>query len=83
MNAITVTSKGQITLRKELMRHLGIATGDQISLEMLPGQEIRIRAVKPSGKISDVFGMLQRDGQPPVSIEAMNDAIAKGWAGRS
>ena len=81
MTAITVTSRGQITLRKELLRHLGVAAGEKIALEMLPGQEIRIRAVRPSGKIADVFGMLRRDGQRTVSIDEMNDVIAKGWAG--
>jgi hypothetical protein len=29
--------------------------------------------------ISDVFGMLKRDGQEPVSIGAINEAIADGW----
>lgn len=82
MNAITVTSKGQITLRRELLRHLGVATGEKISLEMMPGGEIRIRAVRPAGKIAAFCGSLKREGQAPVSIEDMNEAIASGWAGR-
>lgn len=82
MNALTVTTKGQITLRKELLRHLGVHPGDKISFDKLPGGEIRIRAVKPTGSISDFFGSLKRDGQKPVSIEEMNEAIQKGWAGQ-
>lgn len=82
MNAITVTSKGQITLRKELLRHLGVHPGDKINLDKLPGGEIRIRATRPTGGIEDFFGMLKREGQRPVSIEEMNEAIEKGWAGR-
>jgi antitoxin PrlF len=81
MNAYTVTSKGQITLRKELLQHLGVHAGEKISIDKLPGGEIRIRASRPTGKISDVFGMLKRDGDRPVSIDDMNDAIASGWAG--
>ncbi|CUS43116.1 hypothetical protein MGWOODY_Smn3629 [hydrothermal vent metagenome] len=34
-----------------------------------------------SGKISKVFGILKREGQRPVSIEEMNEAIEAGWAG--
>jgi hypothetical protein len=37
--------------------------------------------MKPSGKISDVFGMLKREGRKPMSIEEMNEIIGKGWAG--
>lgn len=81
MNAYTVTAKGQITLRKELLQHLGVHPGEKISIDKLPGGEIRIRAVRATGKISDVFGMLKREGQRPLSIEEMNEVIAQGWAG--
>lgn len=82
MNAVTITTKGQITLRKELLQHLGVHPGDKISFDKLPGGEIRIRAVTPEGKISDFFGCLKREDQRPVSIEEMNQAIRKGWAGQ-
>lgn len=82
MNAITITSKGQITLRKELLAHLGVHPGDKISFDKLPGGEVRIRAVRPSGKIDAFFGSLRRESQRPVSIEDMNEAIEKGWAGQ-
>ena len=82
MNAITVTSKGQITLRKELLRHLGVHPGEKISIDTLPGGEVRNRASRPKGKIDAFFGSLKREGQRPVSIEEMNEVIAKGWAGQ-
>jgi bifunctional DNA-binding transcriptional regulator/antitoxin component of YhaV-PrlF toxin-antitoxin module len=81
MNALTVTAKGQITLKKELLRHLGVHPGQQIEVVQLPGGELRVRAVRRTGKISDAFGMLKREGQRTVSIEEMNDAIEQGWAG--
>lgn len=82
MNALTVTAKGQITLRKELLRHLGVHPGQQIEVVQLPGGELRFRAVRRTGKISDAFGMLKREGQRTISIEEMNEAIEKGWAGQ-
>jgi bifunctional DNA-binding transcriptional regulator/antitoxin component of YhaV-PrlF toxin-antitoxin module len=82
MNALTVTAKGQITLKKELLRHLGVHPGQQIEVIQLPGGELRVRAVRRTGKISDAFGMLKREGQRTVSIEEMNDAIEQGWAGQ-
>lgn len=81
MNAVTITTKGQITLRKELLRHLGVHPGDKISLDKLPDGRIAIRPLTRTGKISDIFGMLKREGLPPISIEEMNEIIAKGWAG--
>jgi AbrB family looped-hinge helix DNA binding protein len=81
MSTLTVTAKGQVTLRKDVLRHLGIQPGEQIALEKLPDGRIEVRAARPTGKISDVFGMLKRDGQRALSIEEMNEITARGWAG--
>ncbi len=81
MNALTITTKGQITLKKDLLKHLGLQPGDRVAVEKLPDGRIEIHAMKPSGKISDVFGMLKREGRKPMSIEEMNEIIGKGWAG--
>jgi bifunctional DNA-binding transcriptional regulator/antitoxin component of YhaV-PrlF toxin-antitoxin module len=82
VNALTVTAKGQVTLKKELLRHLGVHPGQQIEVTQLPGGELRVRAVRRTGKISDAFGMLKREGQRPISIDEMNEAIEKAWAGQ-
>lgn len=82
MNALTVTAKGQITLKKELLRHLGIEPGARLEIAMMPGGAIQLHAPKRTGKISDAFGILKREGQRPVSIEEMNEVIEKGWAGQ-
>jgi hypothetical protein len=37
---------------------------------------------QPTGKISDAFGTLKRPGQRRISIEEMNEVIAKAWAGK-
>lgn len=81
MNAITITSKGQITLRKELLAHLGVHPGDKIEFEKLPDGRVEIRPEKKAGKIDAFCGFLKREGQRPISIEEMNEVIEKGWAG--
>ncbi len=81
MTTLTITAKGQVTLRKDVLEHLGVSAGDRVSVEKLSDGRIEVRAV-PSGKISDVFGMLKKPGRKPVSIEEMNEAIAGGWAGK-
>lgn len=81
MTMLTVTGKGQITLRKDLLRHLGVHPGSKIAVHKLPNGRIEVEAARSGGQISDAFGMLKREGQRPVSIEEMNDAIAAGWTG--
>ncbi|WP_375396136.1 AbrB/MazE/SpoVT family DNA-binding domain-containing protein [uncultured Sphingomonas sp.] len=81
MATMTVTAKGQVTLRQEFLRHLGVKPGDKISVEKLPDGRIEVAAARGQGRISDVFGMLKRPGQPVLTIEEMNEVIADGWAG--
>lgn len=81
MTTLTVTAKGQVTLRRELLQHLGVRPGDKITLDKRPDGRIEVAAARSGGKISDVFGMLKRPGQRTVSIEEMNEVIADSWAG--
>ncbi len=81
MNKLTVTTKGQVTFRKDLLEHLGISPGDQLSVDKLPNGRLEVRAA-PTGKISDAFGYLKRPGQRRISIAEMNKIIADGWAGK-
>jgi AbrB family looped-hinge helix DNA binding protein len=82
MSTLKVTSKGQVTLRKDLLEHLGVRAGERVSVEKLPNGRIEVKATRPAGKISDAFDFLKRKGGPTLSIEEMNDIIADGWAGK-
>ncbi len=77
----TVTAKGQMTLRREFLRHMGIGPGDRVDVKTAPGGEVSIRAVKPSGSIEDFFGSLAQPGGKVATIEEINEAIEAGWAG--
>ena len=81
MSKLTVTAKGQVTLRKGLLEHLGVRPGDQIILEKLPDGRLEVRAARSAGKISAAFDFLKREGGPSLSIEEMNQIAARGWAG--
>ena len=82
MSTLTVTAKGQVTLRKDLLKHLGINPGDKITVDKLPDGRIEVKAARPAGKISDAFGFLKRKNRPSLSIEEMNEITARGWAGK-
>jgi bifunctional DNA-binding transcriptional regulator/antitoxin component of YhaV-PrlF toxin-antitoxin module len=80
MAQLTVTAKGQVTLRKDLLRHLGVAPGQKVRVDKLPNGRIEVRA-EPSGRIQDFFGFLHRPDGPCLTIDEINEAIAAGWAG--
>jgi AbrB family looped-hinge helix DNA binding protein len=81
MGTLTVTAKGQVTLRKDLLEHLGVHPGEKITVDKLPDGRIEVKAARPTGKISDAFGFLKakRKGRT-LSIEDMNEVAARGWA---
>ena len=83
MRTLTVTAKGQVTLSKELLKHLGVNPGEKIIADKLPDGRIEVKAARPTGKISDVFGFLKRKDGPSLSIEEMNKIAARGWAGKT
>jgi hypothetical protein len=78
---LKITSKGQVTLRKDVLRDLGVSVGESVLLEKLVGGGYAIRPV-PKGKISDIFGMLKRPGQPKLTIEEIKRATEDAWAGK-
>ena len=82
MPVLTVTAKGQVTLRKDLLQHLGVHPGEKIIMDKLPDGRIELKAARPEGQISDVFNIMKRDGARSLSIEEMNRIAARGWAGK-
>jgi AbrB family looped-hinge helix DNA binding protein len=82
MSILTVTAKGQVTLRKDVLEHLGVNPGEKITVNKLPDGRIEVKAARPTGKISDTFGFLKRKDGPSLSVEEMNKIAARGWAGK-
>ena len=83
MASLTVTAKGQVTLKRELLEHLGVQPGQLVDFEKLPGGEVRVRATCPAGSIDNFLHAL--DGKvklkKPLTIDEMNTITATGWAG--
>lgn len=78
MSKLTVTAKGQVTLRKDILEHLGVGPGAKIDVDMLPDGRLQMKAA-PAGKIDVVFGMLKSNGRN-LSIDDMKDIAKRGWA---
>src|SRR5215469_14298995 len=82
MSTLTITAKGQVTLRKDLLEHLGVRPGEKITVAKLPDGRIEMKALQPAGKISDVFDFLKRENGPSLSIEEINEIAKRGWTGK-
>lgn len=75
----TITSKGQVTLPKPIRDRLGLTEGTQLDFDIVDGV-IHARPVNRTAL--DIFGILRRPGQRPVSLEEMDQAIAQATVAR-
>ncbi len=64
------------------MNHPGVQPGDRIVLDKLPDGRVLMKAERPTGKIRDAYGLLEKKDAPSFSIEQINRISAQDWAGR-
>lgn len=79
MPASTVTSKGQITIPLEVRQRLGLRAGSRVNFVLTDGDSYEL--VPATGTVSALKGMISAPTGAPVTLEAMEDAIAAGAAG--
>lgn len=80
MTTLTVTARGQVTFKKEVLQHLGIKPGEKIQLDLLPDGRGLLKAARPVGTIKGFVGLLAGRTKKVATIKEMNDAVAQGWA---
>jgi AbrB family looped-hinge helix DNA binding protein len=74
MPSAIVTSKGQITVPKEVREALGVRTGDR--LEFVETSKGVYEVVAASRDVRELKGMIPRP-RKPVSVEDMRRAVAR------
>ena len=82
MAILTVTARGQVTFRKEVLQHLGIKPGERIELDLLPDGRGMLKAARPTGTIGEFVGLLAGRTRKVATVEEINEAAARGWAGK-
>lgn len=82
MATLTVTARGQVTFRKDVLQHLGIEPGEKIEVEKLPDGRVALRAQRPSGSIDRFLGLLAGKTKKVATLDEINEAASKGWSGR-
>ena len=79
MTMVVVDANGEVTLQKALLEQAGARAGDTLEVEL----RVVGRRGRASGKAAtwaDLAGSLKRPGQPVLTIEEINDAIAEAGA---
>ena len=71
----TITSKGQVTIPKEVRDSLHLHSGDKIAFILHDQSEVVLRPVTKS--VDQVFGRLHKPGQVSRTVAEMNQAIAR------
>lgn len=82
MPTLTVTTKGQITLRQELLRHLNVAPGQKVDVDKLPDGRLMVQPAARTGSIADFSGCLAKPGTPRLTIAQIKKITEEAWAGK-
>lgn len=77
MSSATLTSKGQLTLPKTVRDDLGLKEGDKVEFEKIDGRYV----LRPRNRSAmELAGILHRPGMKAMTIEEMDEALAKALA---
>ena len=71
----TLTSKGQITLPKEIRERLGLDAGSMLDFQILADNTITARQVLPDAR--RIRGLLKSPHARPLTVEQMDEAVSK------
>lgn len=71
----TITSKGQVTIPKEIRDYLKLDTGSKV--EFVVDENGDVKVIVLNIPVSALSGILYRQGMKAASIEEMEEAIAK------
>ena len=75
MQQTKLTSKGQVTIPKNIRDFLYLHAGDKVEFVITEKDEVLLRPI--TKKVDDVFGKLFKANRESVSIKEMDAAIAK------
>ncbi|WP_396593344.1 AbrB/MazE/SpoVT family DNA-binding domain-containing protein [Brevundimonas sp. R86498] len=75
---IKPTSKGQITLKKGVLDHMGVRSGDRLELVMMPGGKVQLEPLRERKPMSSLFSLFEPRPGPPVTEAEIQAGIGRG-----
>lgn len=76
MASATVTTKGQITIPKEIRDYLNLDTGSKV--DFVIDENGTVKLIPLNVPIQSLSGVLHRPGMKSVTLEEMETAIKEG-----
>ena len=76
----TVTSKGQITIPKEIRDQMGLKTGDRIDFVRERNGRFSLKPINTDFR--SMRGMIKSPLGRPITLKEMDEAIARGAIGK-
>lgn len=76
MKSATITSKGQVTIPKEIRDYLKLEIGSKI--EFVIDENGTVKVIPLNVPVTALSGMLHRPGLAAATIEDMESAITEG-----
>lgn len=74
----TITSKGQLTLPKEIRDRLGLVAGSKLEFMIEADGSLRVRPLRRGA--ADLFGLLHDAQRPASTVQQMNEAVGRHLA---
>ncbi len=78
MPTSTLTSKGQITIPREVRERLHLKTGSRVDFIMEQSGQVVLKPL--DSNFHSIRGIVRSRRKRPVSIKEMNEAIAQGYS---
>ena len=76
MTAATVTSKGQVTIPKEIREYLKLEAGTKV--DFVIDENGIVKMIPLNVPVQNLSGILHREGMKAVSLSEMEEAIVTG-----
>jgi len=81
MPVTTITSKGQVTIPKQVRDELHLRTGDRVDFRI--EQDGSVRLLPLSTRVADVFAAFEHKATAAKSVAEMNQDVAKSLSRKS
>ncbi|MHB1544966.1 MAG: AbrB/MazE/SpoVT family DNA-binding domain-containing protein [Gammaproteobacteria bacterium] len=73
MSETRLSSKGQITLPRDIREYLKVKLGDKLRFRITDNGQVTVETTQYH--IGELYGLLRREEQNPVSVSAMDEAV--------
>jgi len=81
-STLKITSKGQVTFRREVLDQLGVRPGDKITVELIGPGRLEVRPARTGTDLKEFVGCLRQVGTRPLSLADIKKIAREGWAGK-